>query len=400
MSTATTTPDDRNYGTIAALRDTLDKLREQEGNFWAYRKDDVQKWRKRLTAHIQRHDTGFYHEGISTVEQTLRAENAQLRQKLAEIEQIGTEEREQRTKAQLVALRYDYQELEKELENYKTGSVPRTLGTPLDENQPEPVTLEQALEQVDFFIQQSDYLRLATTHQLVRFLTALKACILRYQEHTTDDGRYEQPLVNFREEVDAGNYRAGLIYDVIESLANIANEPSTRTKRRLTQQLGVQGLKDWLQGHYDACNLGEESTQAPSSRPPTRPRSAEPEPTPPTHEGKRPASEEVFSPRGKEPTTLDDTDLRLGELLIHQLRRSTNAERVKDARELEGDLIQLRNPDRHTEEEWDYWLGDFIRILGKYQGEFQAPEDYRVQQILRTWTTPEELRQLLEKEKQ
>jgi len=88
----------------------------------------------------------------------------------------------QRFKAEIAQLRLENEEL-------KTGSVSRTLGTPLADNAPEAADLSAALEQVRYLVTHPEYLRLATTRALTRTLSSFLTQAAPY----VDDGLEEVP---------------------------------------------------------------------------------------------------------------------------------------------------------------------------------------------------------------
>jgi hypothetical protein len=143
----------------------------------------------------------------------------------------------QRFKAEIAQLRLENEEL-------KTGSVSRTLGTPLADDAPEAADLETALEQVRYLINHPEYLRLATTRALTRTLTSfLNQAIIH-----TDDQLTHFPHLS--QAIDDGDKLARAARPAIES----ALDRPGRGQRLLSE--AVTEVVRW----YDK----EESTRAPS----------------------------------------------------------------------------------------------------------------------------------------
>jgi hypothetical protein len=143
----------------------------------------------------------------------------------------------QRFKAEIAQLRLENEEL-------KTGSVSRTLGTPLADDAPEAADLESALEQVRYLISHPEYLRLATTRALTRILTSfLNQAVIH-----TDDQLTHFPHLS--QAIDDGDKLARAARPAVES----ALDRPGRGQRLLSE--AITEVVRW----YDK----EESTRAPS----------------------------------------------------------------------------------------------------------------------------------------
>jgi hypothetical protein len=128
---------------------------------------------------IARRDLNQYIGSLRAYQSEHRSCTATLEKEETSTALVTTTTEVQRFKAEIAKLRSENEEL-------KTGSVSRTLGTPLDDSAPEPADLEAAVEQVSYLIDHPEYLRLATTRALVRTLTSFQQQARRHiDDHQT-----------------------------------------------------------------------------------------------------------------------------------------------------------------------------------------------------------------------
>jgi len=154
---------------------------------------------------IARHDLDQYISSLRAYQDEHRFCAVTLEKEETSTALVTTTTEVQRFKAEIAKLRSENEEL-------KTGSVSRTLGTPLDDAAPEAADLEAAVEQVSYLIDHPEYLRLATTRALVRTLSSLKT---QAQRHI-DDHRTAFPHLS--QEIDDGTKLANASLPALEAV--------------------------------------------------------------------------------------------------------------------------------------------------------------------------------------
>lgn len=223
----------------------------------------------------------------------------------------------QRLLAEIAALRLEVEEL-------KTGSVSRTLGTPLDESQPEPTDLSDVRAQVAYFVDHPEYLRLATTGQLTRLFSTIRDGIDDFIQQYGDDQTYRVPYLH-------GHWGVNDICEELVKAAKHVHRQPGQAPRILGELLTE--LKAWVD---------RDDTEASKSE--AHPRSTLPTPEPtPAAALKRPATEPALArpPPAQDIPYPGDTGPTLQDTAQQQRIFSAKQHQLEELRRTQEELAEI-----------------------------------------------------------
>jgi len=216
-------------------RDLEDRIKKKTSSGYVVVKDEVaQEYVTKLRQYQKLHvdcAVAQQHLEVATTSQALTPIDTNQQRLIAENAQL---------KARVAALEFENNE-------FKTGSAPRTLGTPISESSP-PTSAKEVWHAVRYLIDNPQYLRIATTNSLVTLLRTA-------EEHCKDDGEDEGLRFGVKTHP----------HTVIERLDDIQPGPKAG---RIWDETYRHSLREWIEDTYEPSSESSGSEKSGPTAPP------------------------------------------------------------------------------------------------------------------------------------